>query len=91
MGYGYEMLNLCHVVFVLFITQLTLFVCVWWWSCNSLHGSRCWCKWAWGCLETKWGVTMGILLVFFLEDLWTILYWLYKYFIVVILERHSFI
>jgi len=29
MGYGYEMLNLCHVVFVLFITQLTLFVCVW--------------------------------------------------------------
>jgi len=38
-----------------FYFQLTLSVCVWQWSCNSLHGSRCWCRWARGYLEPKWG------------------------------------
>jgi len=35
-------------LFVLF--ELTLSVCVWRWSCNLLHGSKGWCKWAWGCI-----------------------------------------
>jgi len=37
------------------IFKLTLSVCVWRWSCNSLHGSKCWCRWAHGYLEPKWG------------------------------------
>jgi len=41
---------LCIILF-----ELTLFVCVWWWSCNSLHGSRCWCKWTRGYLAPKRG------------------------------------
>jgi len=28
----------------------TLFVCVWRWSCNLLHGSK-WCfRWRWWCI-----------------------------------------
>jgi len=34
----------------LFIIELTLSVCVWRWSCNLLHGSKCSCRWACGCL-----------------------------------------
>jgi len=33
-----------------FYFKLTLSVCVWRWSCNSLLGSRCWCRWACGYL-----------------------------------------
>jgi len=32
------------------LTKLTLSVCVWRWSCNLLHGSRCWCRWACKCI-----------------------------------------
>jgi len=28
--------------------QLTLSVCVWRWSCDSLHGSKWWHRWYWG-------------------------------------------
>jgi len=28
-----------------FYFEFTLSVCVWQWSCNSLHESRCWCRW----------------------------------------------
>jgi len=37
-----------------FYFELTLSVCVWRWSCNSLHGSRCWCRWARGYLKSMW-------------------------------------
>jgi len=46
------------------LIELTLFVCVCLWSCNLLHGSRCWCRWAYGCLESEWGPAVGVLLVF---------------------------
>jgi len=39
-----------HVFSCLFLTKLTLSVCVWRRSCNSLHGSKCWCRWACGWL-----------------------------------------
>jgi len=42
---------LSHIVYLLFyFSQLTLSVCVWRWSCDSLHGSICWNRWSWGCL-----------------------------------------
>jgi len=28
-----------------YITKLTLFVCAWRWSCNSLHESSWWYRW----------------------------------------------
>jgi len=34
---------------VILFSQLTLSVCVWRWSCDSLHWSRCWHRWCWGC------------------------------------------
>jgi len=38
-----------HIIYMLFLfSQLTLFVCVWRWSCDLLHGSRCWYRWCWG-------------------------------------------
>jgi len=43
---NFNLVMLC--LFVLF--ELTLSVCVWRWSCNLLHGSKGWCKWAWGCI-----------------------------------------
>jgi len=34
------------MIFVWFyLNELTLSVCAWRWSCNLLHGSRCWCRW----------------------------------------------
>jgi len=33
-------------LFILF--ELTLSMCVWRWSCNLLHGSRWWWRWACG-------------------------------------------
>jgi len=41
----------CCICFFLF--ELTLSVCVWRWSCNLLHGSKGWCRWTCGCLETE--------------------------------------
>jgi len=38
-----------------FYFKLNLSVCVWRWSCNSLHESKCWCRWAYRYLEPKWG------------------------------------
>jgi len=39
-----------HIVYLLFyFSQLTLSVCVWRWSCDSLHESRYWNRWSWGC------------------------------------------
>jgi len=36
--------------------ELTLSVCVWRWSCNSLHGSR-WCyRWCCRCLRRREGL-----------------------------------
>jgi len=28
-----------------YITELTISICAWRWSCNSLHGSSWWYKW----------------------------------------------
>jgi len=41
--------NDCHIL-VIYLNELTLSVCVWRWSCNLLHGSRCWCRWVCGWL-----------------------------------------
>jgi len=42
-------LFILHIAYLLFyFSQLTLSclcVCVWRWSCDSLHGSRCWHRW----------------------------------------------
>jgi len=38
-----------------FYFELTLSLCYWWWSCNSLHGSWCWCRRARGYLKLEWG------------------------------------
>jgi len=45
------MIYLVFYMFVILFSQLTLSVCVWRWSCNSLHGSRCWYRWCWGCSD----------------------------------------
>jgi len=58
-------------LFVLF--EVTLIVYVWRWSCNLLHGSRGWCRWAWGCVETERGATMGLFTSFnmnYFEMIW---------------------
>jgi len=38
------LLLLCYLM-CYFIYKLTFSVCAWWWSCNSLHGSRWWYRW----------------------------------------------
>jgi len=39
------------MIFVCFyLHELTLSMCVWRWSCNLLHGSKCWCRWASWCI-----------------------------------------
>jgi len=43
------MIYLVFYIPVILFSQLTLSVCVWRWSCDSLHGSRCWHRWCWGC------------------------------------------
>jgi len=58
--------NDCHIL-VIYLNELTLSVCVWRWSCNLLHGSRCWCRWVCGWLVMEWGTTMGVLVL-----LWTV-------------------
>jgi len=90
-GYSFEMLYLLPCFSLFLLNELTLFVCVLRWSCNLLHGSRCGCRWACGCLAMEWGSTMVVLVVLFIEFYKLFLYWLYKHFIVVILERHNFI
>jgi len=35
--------------------ELTLFVCVWQWSCNSLHESRHGFRWSWWRLKPERG------------------------------------
>jgi len=35
---------------VLFKWAHPICVCVWRWSCNLLHGSKCWCRWADRCI-----------------------------------------
>jgi len=39
-------LYVLNYTFIL-LHELTLSVCVWRWSCNSLHGSRCCFRWSW--------------------------------------------
>ena len=56
-----------YLVFIFLVFELTLSVCVWRWSCNSLHGSRCGCRWARGCLDSEWGQLWEFLLVFFMN------------------------
>jgi len=36
------LLILCYDICYFYFYQLTLSVSVWWWSCDSLHGSRWW-------------------------------------------------
>jgi len=36
---------ICDYICYFYFYQLTLSVCIWRWSCDSLHGSRCWYKW----------------------------------------------
>jgi len=43
------MIYLAYFISVILFSQLTLSVCVWRWSCDSLHESRCWYRWCWGC------------------------------------------
>jgi len=69
------------------LTKLTLSVCVWWWSCNLLHGSRWWCRWVCGCVESEWGPAMGVLLVLFMDYFWN---GFDKQFMSVIIERRGF-
>jgi len=45
----YFILSLWCTLWCLFYFELTLSAC-WRWSCNSLHGSKCWCKWTCGYL-----------------------------------------
>jgi len=42
---------LIHVIS--YIVELTLFGCVWRWSCNSLHGSKWYYKWCWWCSDCR--------------------------------------
>jgi len=45
------------------------YLCVWWWSCNLLHGSRCWCRWVDRYIETKWGPLRDFIISYYVE-LW---------------------
>jgi len=65
---SYKRMWTCVIVLNCFISsccnfffELTLFVCVWRWSCNLLHGSKYLCRWARGCLDLEWGQP-GVLL-----------------------------
>jgi len=52
MSHGFE----CFITAyrILFnVIELTLSMYVWRWACNLLHGNRCGCRWARGCLEPK--------------------------------------
>jgi len=45
---------LCHErVGSWMVVKLTLFVCVWRWSCDSLHGSKWWYRRGWGCPDNR--------------------------------------
>jgi len=35
------------LTYMLTVYELTLFVCVWRWPCNSLHGSKHCFRWSW--------------------------------------------
>jgi len=37
--------NLLYCVVNFYFVKITLSACVWWWSCNALHGSRWCCRW----------------------------------------------
>jgi len=41
-------------MFYLFIYMSSPYMCAWRWSCNLLHGSRDWCRWAGGYVKTEW-------------------------------------
>jgi len=36
--------------YIIFLSQLTLFVCVWRWSCDLSRGSRCKSRWERRCI-----------------------------------------
>ena len=59
------MLYLILFCLVLFKWAHPICVCVWRWSCNLLHRSRCWCRCACRCIETECGPAMGVLIIFF--------------------------
>jgi len=41
-------LILCYYICFVYFHQLTLSVCDWRWSCDSLHETRYWYRWCWG-------------------------------------------
>jgi len=43
------MFYILYVIYALYSFELTLSVCIWRWSCNSLHGSRWSFRWCRGC------------------------------------------
>jgi len=61
---GFKLLS--YRVWYFFLFELTLSICVWQWSCNSLHVSRCWCKWPRGYLELESGQQRSFYMEIFL-------------------------
>jgi len=68
------MIYLTYCTSVILFSQLTLSVCVWWWSCDSLHGSRCWYRWRWGCPDDGVRASFGIRARIFLTCIWLCFY-----------------
>jgi len=54
------MIYLAYFISVILFSQLTLSVCVWRWSCDSLHGSKCWYRWCWGRPSDEVRASFGI-------------------------------
>jgi len=82
MSHGFKCFTIACCNFI--VIKVTLSICVWRWSCNSLHGSRCWCRWDGGCLDVEWSQPG-----FLLNNVYGIFCnGFYEEFIFVIIEHH---
>jgi len=70
---------------IIFLSQLTLSTCVWWWSCHLSRRSRCESRWACWCVGTERGRSWDDLLYVLISDSCNKLYETFLYYELVIM------